>query len=596
MSRRRLRTSLLAAAPGMVLIAAAIVSTTVHVGLGVWGHDEPLGYVNPDELGKARPPVRMLQAKEDIRSFTRELTRELPGESGDLPLDELNRELDASAEPELTEWAELPEPEFVALDTEVAPVELGALPVVEIQTTENDVLAALSALDLAAPALDSELEAPDAPEAGAGGGLPSAAAGGAGGAGMLLDQVVGQQDQGGAIGRASITDLPTSTVDLGALPEMDTLDLGTLSDPLAGLPGVGDPLTDVGTLTTQGELVLPIHLDHAFDYVVHRYSQPGERAGYFRVTITPKPRELQVLEIMPKDVVFLLDTSSSIPGSTVNGMADGVSRALATLNPGDRFNIALFNDQARFLSEQPLIDANAGNLQRARAFLDTARSDGSYTDVNAAVDEFLNRQQRDPNRVLNLIVISDGKPTTGTVNTRELINRITADNDGVAAIHCVGVTEDPNEQLLDFLSYRNGGGTVFALRSRRVSDTVFNLCQRLRAPLIRDVRLNIVGRSVQDVHPIQIPNIHQGEAFEVFGRFETPGPFTIQIAGVGRKDDRVQPVDFTFVRDLAQAPPTDHRVRDRWSFWKLHHLYSEQIRRGSDARLQREIDQLERRR
>ena len=52
------------------------------------------------------------------------------------------------------------------------------------------------------------------------------------------------------------------------------------------------------------------------------------------------------------------------------------------------------------------------------------------------------------------------------------------------------------------------------------------------------------------------------------------------------------PVDFTFNRDLERAPIGDRAIARDWAFWKLHHLYSEVLRRGETPGLQRQIDEL----
>ena len=341
-------------------------------------------------------------------------------------------------------------------------------------------------------------------------------------------------------------------------------------------------------LKSTEQLDIPEHLDEDFDYLVTKFT-PARGQGYFKVEIVPR-RSLRRLETMPKDVVFVIDTSASIPQAWVTQMTLGVKFALGSLNPQDRFNIMMFSEQPRLFREQ-ITSATPANLDAAVRFLDNVESAGA-TDMNAAVSRLLTRDLS-TQRVYNLVLISDGKPTRGVMDTRDLINIITRDNDLNASIYCVGVTEEPNRELLDFLAYRNKGFSVFADDRRRVATDIRELMSRLRFPLIKDVSFNVAGLDSDEVYPANLPDVHQAEHFAIYGRFGSPATFTFQISGhtAGGKA-----VDFTFTRSLAQAPEASRAdgvamARD-WAFWKLHHLYSEIIRQGDTPALRRAIEQL----
>ena len=337
-------------------------------------------------------------------------------------------------------------------------------------------------------------------------------------------------------------------------------------------------------LSQTTEIEVPERLDHDFEYLVTRFERAGED-GYFQVEIIPR-RSLRKLQTMPKDIIFLLDTSASIPQTWVTQMIAGTEFGLRTLNKGDRFNIVLFSENPRFFSTKGPKAATQANIDKSIAFLKGARSEG-YTDVNAALSQLMKRDVQQE-RVYELVFMTDGKPTRGLINTRDLINIITRDNDLNASIYCVGVGEDPNLELLEFLAYRNKGFCVFVDKRTQVATTIRDLMSRLRYPLIKNVRLSVAGVNEKRVFPLDLPNIHQGERFYIYGRYDTPGIFTMQVTGTsaGKK------VDFTFTRDLRQAPGAETNIRRSWAFWKLHHRYSEMIRRGETQELRDQIEQI----
>ncbi|HAI14118.1 MAG TPA: hypothetical protein DCM28_20600 [Phycisphaerales bacterium] len=345
---------------------------------------------------------------------------------------------------------------------------------------------------------------------------------------------------------------------------------------------------------------IPEKLDHDFDYYLTRYVAPQQTntgwfgrkqsftddgRGYFKVEIVPR-KSLKRLPTMPKDVVYLIDISGSVPQTWVDQIVRGVRDSLASLNKEDRFNIVFFSDTPVIFSPNQIQEATDENLAKARQFLQDRNSEG-MTDVNHALSRLLVRDL-EVARVYNLIMISDGRPTHGVMDTRELINLITRDNDQVASIYCVGVTNRQNRSLLEFLAYRNKGFCVYSDSEMQVAQTIRDLGSRLRYPLMKDVHMSLLGIDPEDVYPKDLPNLYQGEKFEIYGRYDRSRKFTMRV--VGHNGRRV--LDMTFGKDIAESQVGEKEMPFRWAFWKLHHLYSEMLRRGESERVKAQIEAL----
>lgn len=343
---------------------------------------------------------------------------------------------------------------------------------------------------------------------------------------------------------------------------------------------------------TVTKIKVPEYLNTDFDYVLHVF-RPDKRRGpvrddagdYLRVDITGK-RSLRKLRTMARDVVFLIDTSGSITQAWIDAAISGVKDALNSLNDDDRFNIVMFKDTVALFNPESNQQVNDQTRQAALQFLDQATSSG-YTDVSQVISRLLVRDLG-AQRVYDLILISDGKPTRGIKDTRELINIITRDNDLNASIYCVGIGSRQDRTLLEYLAYRNKGFCVFAKNSASVPRLIRDLASRLRYPIIRDVTLTVGGLDPKTIFPREVPNIHQGERFPIYGRFDQLERFTMQVNGRSFDKD----VAFTFTRDLSRARPGDEQIAHQWAFWKLHHLYSELIRCGDDEQIKDEIKRL----
>ncbi|MFN3168010.1 MAG: VWA domain-containing protein [Phycisphaeraceae bacterium] len=558
-----------------VLVVVAALVLLGHAALGVWGWDKTIAELPEAAPAEARA-MRVKRAIDDDFTFAPPVAESEQGTSAQ----ELIARLLESEPPKLVT-------DPMELDVELRPLEELSKPAageleIDLPAFEigNDVLAEL---DTRPPAeLDfGEGEAEPGPGDGTGDGTGR---GSADLAGDALNNTAAAPTRTGA-GTATLVERPT-------------LDgPGKATDVL---PQFG-PTTDTPTIDFVGlaladttKIDVPDNLDNDFAYRVTRYTPTDRRGapiapaiepGYFRVDITAQ-RSLRKLETMPKDVIFIVDTSSSISQDWVAQVTRGVGDSLVTLNEGDRFNVVLFNDKVSLLSDSGPIDANRDNVRAANDFLGNAASVG-YTDVNAALRGLLIRDI-DPKRVYELVLISDGQSTRGVVNTRDLINLITRDNDLVASIYCVGVGRKQNRELLNFLAYRNKGFSVYADDEEDAAVTIQDLMSRLRYPIIKDVRLDAAGLESTSLFPADLPNIHQGETIRVYGRFVEQDKFTMRLTGRSAGKD----VAFTFTRRLSEADRGGQTVATNWAFWKLHDLYSLIIREGEKEALLEQVDEL----
>ncbi len=593
---RAFRASVLAVGPLMLLVGA-VVSVAVHVGLGVVVRDLPIGRIAADAFEQKRVPVRVKRAAFDkLRGggdgdvgadAAADAAPASPDTLTDRLLDALDTEPEptpAPFEPEL-ELRAVPEPRprfeappvgvaDLALDDLLADFIADPAPSQAPDKAASPVGAAPAAVGLTgaearAADLLASLTAAGAPSDG-----PAA-----GGADLLRVRSglaggpAGERVGGGASGGPGSGEGPGSSgggagaggLAAAELPGMDFLSFGEI------VPAAAD-------------FEPPQQLDDDFSYAVARVDARGGGGGHFRVQVSGR-RSLRKLATMPKDVVFMVDTSRSIDQNIIDRITEGIANGLGALNPGDRFNIVLFSDRVRFFQREPAV-VNPDSLRLARKWLGGVRSRGS-TDVNAALRQLLRRDIPE-GRVYELIMISDGKPTLGVLDTRELINLITRENDLNASIYCVGVGRGQDQRLLDFLAYRNKGFSISVPQRRDIAPQITGLMSRLRFPIITDVEVRFAGSGMNEIYPLRLPNVHQGEQFEVYGRYTQPGPFTMQITG--RSGGR--PVDLTFRADLAQAGGGNAEIARGWAFWKLHHLYSEIIRVGPKTELVRLVQEL----
>src|SRR6267378_1568521 len=88
------------------------------------------------------------------------------------------------------------------------------------------------------------------------------------------------------------------------------------------------------------------------------------RGGFFTMILQP-PERVTVEDVMPKELVFVLDTSGSMSGFPIEKAKETMKLALDSLYPTDTFNVILFSGDTKILFSQP-VPATAANINRAK--------------------------------------------------------------------------------------------------------------------------------------------------------------------------------------------------------------------------------------
>src|SRR5215510_13855558 len=113
----------------------------------------------------------------------------------------------------------------------------------------------------------------------------------------------------------------------------------------------------------------------------------SERGGFFTLILQP-PQRVSPEDVMPKELVFVLDTSGSMSGFPLDKAKETMDLALSTLYPHDTFNLITFAGATEILFPAP-VPATPENLATAKKFLASRTGDGGtemMKAIKAALD------------------------------------------------------------------------------------------------------------------------------------------------------------------------------------------------------------------
>ena len=234
---------------------------------------------------------------------------------------------------------------------------------------------------------------------------------------------------------------------------------------------------------------------------------------YFRIHILPK----RSLEVVPKDVVVLIDASGSIGKDRMRSIRGAAKRLLrSATNSGDRFNLVAFRDRFSYAFRR-WRECTVESFDESDRWLDSVAVHGR-TDVFATISSVLTLP-RDPSRPLIALVITDGDANMGVSDTSEIISKFTALNDGLVSVYMYGVKSKANRELIDVLT-RGNRGESFIFDGWRINagSGIDGLSERFRDPVLSDLRVVFATASRAEAYPRRLKNLYRNETLEVVGR------------------------------------------------------------------------------
>ena len=178
--------------------------------------------------------------------------------------------------------------------------------------------------------------------------------------------------------------------------------------------------------------------------------------------------------------------------------------------------------------------ATANNVAIAARYLDALEASGG-TNLHDALALSLRPEPAGGYLPLTLL-ISDGRPTVGPTSERRI--RALTERARGRRIFAVGVGADINSPLLEALAVRTGGAPTFVPDDDRLAGLLERLEKRLEGPRMADLHLEVVDESgrdarrrLSDVVPVRLPDLFEGDALVVLGRYHGAEPLRLRVGG-----------------------------------------------------------------
>ena len=236
-------------------------------------------------------------------------------------------------------------------------------------------------------------------------------------------------------------------------------------------------------------------------------------ADYLLAFITPPAIDLSEQKPLPREVIFVIDNSGSMGGTSMVQAKASLIYALGRLQPGDRFNVIRFDNTMDVLFADA-VPADSEHLGRARAFVDALQARGGTEMVPAMRAALADRRDGDSNFVRQVVFLTDG----AIGNEQQLFDTIAAMR-GRSRVFMVGIGSAPNSFLMTRAA-ELGRGTFTHIGSvEQVEQRMRDLFTKLENPAVTGLTASFSAVNA-DVTPAVLPDLYRGEPLVLAARLD----------------------------------------------------------------------------
>jgi Ca-activated chloride channel family protein len=245
-----------------------------------------------------------------------------------------------------------------------------------------------------------------------------------------------------------------------------------------------------------------------------------EIADEYYTLLTFHPPVLEVAKVLARDIIFIIDTSGSMQGQSMEQAKASLKLAVLQLNANDSFNIIAFDDDTQLLFPNTKMSSKQ-NIQEAQVFIDDLSADGGtemYRPLSNALIMKKNEKQSEKS-IRQIVFITDG----AVANELELMQLLSSAQMNFR-LYTVGIGAAPNGYFMKKAAQFGRGSYIFIQNQGDVKQKMSDFMTKISQPAISNLELRF-DRQIHEyveVYPKKIPDLYFGKPLQVAVKSKFP--------------------------------------------------------------------------
>jgi Ca-activated chloride channel homolog len=227
-------------------------------------------------------------------------------------------------------------------------------------------------------------------------------------------------------------------------------------------------------------------------------------ADYLLAYVTPPSVDNATQKPMAREVIFVIDNSGSMGGTSIVQAKASLLYALGRLQPGDRFNVIRFDHTMTVLFPST-VPADATHIGRATSFVSALQAEGGTEMLPAMRAALSDGNREDTSYVRQVVFLTDG----AIGNEEQMFETISALR-GRSRIFMVGIGSAPNTFLMTRAAELGRGAFTHIGSTDQVEERMRGLFSKLENPAVTGLSAKF-SEAKGDMTPAVLPDVYRGE-------------------------------------------------------------------------------------
>ncbi|MBD2178035.1 after-VIT domain-containing protein [Pseudanabaena sp. FACHB-1998] len=242
-------------------------------------------------------------------------------------------------------------------------------------------------------------------------------------------------------------------------------------------------------------------------------------------------------QIVPKDVVFLMDTSGSQSGDPIIKSRELMTRFINGLNPNDTFTIIDFSSTTRQLSSYPLPNTSA-NRQKALNYINQIDANGG-TELMNGINVATSFPPPSDGRIRSIVLITDGY----IGNDNEVISAVQKRLKKGNRLYSFGVGSSVNRYLLERVAEMGRGTSRVVRQDEPTQEVAEKFFRQINNPVLTNIQVKWEGEgSAPEIYPSNAPDLFAEQPLVLFGKKGDRANGKLKITGIAAGGERYEQI------------------------------------------------------
>jgi Ca-activated chloride channel family protein len=326
-----------------------------------------------------------------------------------------------------------------------------------------------------------------------------------------------------------------------------------------------------GTTIPNKDFVLEIQQAESAQPETALFLSPDSSSGDTYFLLSAFPPTVQPVKREPVEMLYLIDVSGSMAGTSITQARAALLQALDRLGPNDRFGILAFNHQYYEFAPEPLT-ASSDNIAAARHFVQHLEAGGG-TEMLPALLHVMTKPETS-GYLRNIVLLTDGD----LGNEEQIFSALRA-NLGGARLYTVAIGSAPNFFLASKMAQFGRGTFTHIADIGEVGQQMGHLLETIESPVLTDVKLTFEGVEVTEVYPQRAPDLFLRQPLVIYGRIWKGRSGRVRLTA--RAGDQPYEADFDFDAKTAMFHPG---ITTLWAMKRVEDLMDQWRESSEDAR------------